>query len=151
MSARRSPDVRQGFTTHRVTITITICYRPLASRTDIGLQHPTCSTTFLSRGRLLKHTRIATLHPKHRPAQRARRTENTTERQNRRPRRTPLTGPAEPTSTHDVQNPRLTWCWCVGFSFKLYPFVLSAVILADTRPLGYVTVGSASLYSELCI
>ena len=28
---------------------------PLASRTDIGLQHP--STTFLSRGRLLKHTR----------------------------------------------------------------------------------------------
>ena len=35
--------------------TITIYYRPLASRTDIGLQHP--STTFLSRGRLLKHTR----------------------------------------------------------------------------------------------
>ena len=38
-----------------ITITITIYYRPLASRTDIGLQHP--STTFLSRGRLLKHTR----------------------------------------------------------------------------------------------
>ena len=32
-----------------------VLYGPLASRTDLGLQHP--STTFLSRGRLLKHTR----------------------------------------------------------------------------------------------
>ena len=34
-----------------ITCTFYYMYRPLASRTDIGLQHP--STTFLSRGRLL--------------------------------------------------------------------------------------------------
>ena len=91
-----------------ITITITICYRLLASRTDIGLQHP--STTFLSRGRLLKAHTNATLHPKHRLntdlRKRARRTANTTQRQDIIPRRTPLTGPAEPTQTHDAQNPR---------------------------------------------
>jgi hypothetical protein len=36
-----------------ITITITIIYRPLASRTDIGLRHP--STTLLNQSRLL-HT-----------------------------------------------------------------------------------------------
>ena len=49
----------------------------------------------------------ATLHPKHQqPAQRARRTENTTLRPSKRPRRTPLTGPAESTPPHDAQTTR---------------------------------------------
>ena len=88
------------------TITITIYYRPLASRTDIGLQHP--STTFLSRGRLLKHTRTPhlTQNTDPRNAHVGTKTQQSTLRPSKRPRRTPHNGPAESTPTHDAQNTR---------------------------------------------